>query len=464
MALWSGRFEKDMESIVKEYNASINFDKRLYDYDINGSVAHVTMLAAQNIITPQEKDIIIGGLEKIRAGVASGEIQFTVEDEDIHMGIESLLIKEVGDVGKKVHTGRARNDQSAVDVKQYLTHELLEIVKSLTELEEVILKKADKHAEDIIVGFTHIQHAQPITLGFMFMAYFQMFKRDIQRLLDAYERINYCPLGTCALAGTTIPIDRHMTAAALGFAGPTENAMDTVSDRDYVLEFLSAASISMMHLSRWAEEFTWWNSTEFSYISIDDGFCTGSSMMPQKKNPDIAELLRGRCGRVYGDLMGMLTVMKGTPLTYNKDFQEDKEALFDAVDTWKASVKIFAKMLEKTEYRMDIIEKQLEKGFLNATDVAENLVMAGVPFRQAHHITGRLVKLCENKGCKLEDLQDEDIAQVAPGITKSTLGDITIKGCVENRKTYGGTAPAEVRRQINSGTAWLKEILEDWRQ
>ena len=463
MALWGGRFEKEMDQIVKQYNASIGLDKRLYNYDINGSIAHVTMLAAQNIITEEEKNTIIGGLEKIRADIANGEIVFTYEDEDIHMAIESRLIQLVGDVGKKVHTGRARNDQSAVDVKQFLCFELKEIVKSLVDMETVILKKAEQYKNSISVGFTHIQHAQPITLGFTFMAYFQMFKRDIQRLLDAYERINFCPLGTCALAGTTIPLDRHLTAELLGFAAPTENAMDTVSDRDYILEFLSAASISMMHISRWAEEFTWWNSTEFSYIAIDDSFCTGSSMMPQKKNPDIAELLRGRCGRVYGDLMGMLTVMKGTPLTYNKDFQEDKEYLFDAVDTWKASVTIFARMLEKTEFRMDMIEKQLKKGFLNATDVAENLVMAGIPFREAHHITGRLVKVCENKNCGLEDLTDEDISSVDARITKATLGDITIKACVENRKTFGGTAPCEVERQIANGSAWLESIEKDWR-
>jgi len=463
MALWSGRFEKDMEQIVKQYNASIGFDQRLYNYDINGSIAHVTMLASQNIITESERDTIIGGLEKIRAGIANGGIKFTFEDEDIHMAIESRLIAEVGDVGKKVHTGRARNDQSAVDVKQFLCYELKEIVKALADMENIILKKAEQYKNHITVGFTHIQHAQPITLGFVFMAYFQMFKRDIQRLADAYERINLCPLGTCALAGTTIPLDRHMTSDLLGFAGPTENAMDTVSDRDYILEFLSAASISMMHLSRWAEEFTWWNSTEFSYIAIDDSFCTGSSMMPQKKNPDIAELLRGRCGRVYGDLMGMLTVMKGTPLSYNKDFQEDKEYLFDAVDTWKTSVTIFAKMLEKTEFRMDKIAPQLEKGFLNATDVAENLVMAGLPFREAHHITGRLVKICETKGCGLENLEDEDIQSVDKRITKAALGDITIEGCVNNRKTFGGTAPNEVERQIANGKNWLDEIEKDWR-
>lgn len=463
MALWSGRFEKDMDQIVKQYNASIGFDQRLYNYDINGSIAHVTMLAAQNIITESERDIIIGGLEKIRKGIACGDIKFTFEDEDIHMAIESRLIQEVGDVGKKVHTGRARNDQSAVDVKQFLCHELKEIAEALMILENVILKKAQQYKNHITVGFTHIQHAQPITLGFVFMAYFQMFKRDIQRLCDAYERINFCPLGTCALAGTTIPLDRHMTAQLLGFAGPTENAMDTVSDRDYILEFLSAASISMMHLSRWAEEFTWWNSTEFSYIVIDDSFCTGSSMMPQKKNPDIAELLRGRCGRVYGDLMGMLTVMKGTPLSYNKDFQEDKEYLFDAVDTWKASVTIFAKMLEKTEFRMDKINAQLKHGFLNATDVAENLVMAGIPFREAHHITGRLVKLCETKGCGLEDLEDTDIQTVDSRITKATLGSITIEDCVNNRRTFGGTAPDEVERQIANGKNWLDEIEKDWR-
>ena len=420
MALWGGRFEKDMDQIVKEFNASIGFDQRMYNEDIDGSIAHVTMLAAQGIVTEEESRQIIDGLERIREKIRSGEIIFTVEDEDIHMGIESRLIEEIGEVGKKLHTARSRNDQCQVDGRLYLKEQIRAIVAELIELEEVILRKADQYAEEITVGFTHIQHAQPITIGFVFMAYFQMFRRDIERLTDTYERMDLCPLGACALAGTTFPTDRARTAELLGFRAPTENAMDSVSDRDYAIEFLSDASISMMHISRWAEEFAWWNTSEFSYIAIDDSFCTGSSIMPQKKNPDMAELLRGKSGRVYGDLMQMLTVLKGTPLAYNKDFQEDKEGLFDAVDTWKACIQIFTKMLDKTEFRMDQIEKQLSKGFLNATDVAEHLAMEGIPFREAHNIVGRMVKACEERGCQLEELDEESLRSIDSRLSRKS--------------------------------------------
>ncbi len=459
-SLWSGRFEKDMDDIVKQFNASIGFDQRMYNEDIDGSIAHVTMLGEQGIVSMEEKDIIIKGLEEIREEIASGKIVFDVNDEDIHMGIESRLIARTGDVGKKLHTARSRNDQCQVDGRLYVRKESKEIIHRLCYLESVILEKAEKYADEITIGFTHLQHAQPITLGFVFMAYFQMFKRDIERLQDTYDRMNVCPLGACALAGTTLPTNRHRTAELLGFKAPTENAMDSVSDRDYSLEFLSDASISMMHLSRWAEEFTWWNSSEFSYIAIDDSFCTGSSIMPQKKNPDMAELLRGKVGRVYGDLMQLLTVMKGTPLAYNKDFQEDKESLFDAIDTWKASIQIFAKMLEKTEFRMDQIQKQMGKGFLNATDIAEHFAKQGIPFREAHSIVGRMVKMCENKGCDFEDLTDADLEEIDQRVTKETLGDISIKACVNARVSYGGTAPSEVRRQIEIGKNWMSTLKE----
>lgn len=458
MALWGGRFEKDMDQIVKEFNASIGFDQRMYNEDIDGSIAHVTMLAAQGIVTEEESRQIIDGLERIREKIRSGEIVFTVEDEDIHMGIESRLIEEIGEVGKKLHTARSRNDQCQVDGRLYLKEQIRAIVAELIELEEVILRKADQYAEEITVGFTHIQHAQPITIGFVFMAYFQMFRRDIERLTDTYERMDLCPLGACALAGTTFPTDRARTAELLGFRAPTENAMDSVSDRDYAIEFLSDASISMMHISRWAEEFAWWNTSEFSYIAIDDSFCTGSSIMPQKKNPDMAELLRGKSGRVYGDLMQMLTVLKGTPLAYNKDFQEDKEGLFDAVDTWKACIQIFTKMLDKTEFRMDQIEKQLSKGFLNATDVAEHLAMEGIPFREAHNIVGRMVKACEERGCQLEELDEESLQSIDSRLSRNALGDISIPACVSARKSFGGTAPDEVRRQIRVGRSWLESL------
>ena len=460
-SLWGGRFEKDMDDIVKKFNASIFFDQRMYNEDINGSIAHVTMLAKQGIVSDAEKEQIITGLEGIRKDIAEGTIVFTVEDEDIHMGIESRLIARIGEAGKKLHTARSRNDQCQVDGRLYLKKEILEVLSRLCYLESVILEKAEKYADKITVGFTHLQHAQPITIGFIFMAYFQMFKRDIQRLMDALERMDYNPLGSCALAGTTMPIDRACTSELLGFAGPTENAMDAVSDRDYSLEFLSDASISMMHLSRWAEEFAWWNSSEFSYIAIDDSFCTGSSIMPQKKNPDMAELLRGKVGRVYGDLMQLLTVMKGTPLAYNKDFQEDKESLFDAVDTWKASLEIFAKMLDKTEFRMDQIEKQLSKGFLNATDIAEHFAKQGIPFREAHAIVGRMVKACENKNCDFQDLTEEDLQAIDSRATKESLGDISIPACVDARTSFGGTAPAEVRRQIAVGKAWLDGLAAE---
>ena len=459
-SLWGGRFSKEMDDIVKKFNASIGFDKRMYKNDIDGSIAHVTMLADCGIVSREDKDAIVRGLEKIKAGVESGEIQFTVEDEDIHMGVESRLIDEIGEAGKRLHTARSRNDQCQVDGRMYLRDEIDEILERLYYLESVILDKAEKYADSITVGFTHIQHAQPITIGFIFMAYFQMFRRDIERLKDTRKRINLCPLGACALAGTTLPTDRHQTAELLGFDAPTENAMDSVSDRDYSLEFLSDASISMMHLSRWAEEFVWWNSQEFSFIDIDDSYCTGSSIMPQKKNPDMAELLRGKCGRVYGDLMQLLTVMKGTPLAYNKDFQEDKESLFDAVDTWKASIQIFAHMLENTEFRMDRIKAQMSKGFLNATDIAEHMVKAGIPFREAHSIVGRMVKLCETKGCELEELTDEELSSVDSRISKEVLGDISIEACVEGRKSFGGTAPSEVRRQIEVGRNWLNSQAE----
>lgn len=456
--LWGGRFEKGMDDIVKEFNASIMFDQRMYNNDIDGSIAHVTMLGEQGIISESEKDQLIRGLEKIREQIANKEIVFTVDDEDIHMGIEKRLIAELGEVGKKLHTARSRNDQCQVDIRMYLKEEIQEILKRLVFLETVILEKAEEYAESITIGFTHVQHAQPITIGFMFMSYFQMFKRDIERLLDTYGRIDYCPLGSCALAGTTIDIDRHRVASLLGFSAPTENAMDSVSDRDYGLEFLSNASISMMHISRWAEEFVWWNSQEFSYISIDDSFCTGSSIMPQKKNPDMAELLRGKVGRVYGGLIQLLTVMKGTPLAYNKDFQEDKESIFDAVDTWKASLEIFAKMLEKTYFRMDQIKKHLDKGFLNATDIAEHFVKLNIPFREAHEIVGKMVKVCEIKKCDFTGLTDEDLQEIDSRVTLAKLPDLSLEGCVNARGSFGGTAPEEVRRQIKVGREWLTSL------
>lgn len=453
--LWGGRFEKGMDAIVEEFNASIGFDQRLYACDIQGSIAHVTMLAKQGIIAEGEKEQIITTLNKVQQRITAGEVTFTTKQEDIHMAIEGMLIAELGDTGKKLHTARSRNDQAAVDTKLYLKEQMQEIYGCLVFMQQVLLEKAAEHAESLMIGFTHIQHAQPVTVGFHLMAYFQMFKRDMERLQDAYSRTNYCPLGACALAGTTMPIDRMQTASLLGFKAPTENAMDSVSDRDYNIEFLSAASISMMHISRLAEEFVWWNSQEFSYIAIDDSYCTGSSIMPQKKNPDMAELLRGKVGRVYGHLFQMLTIMKGTPLSYNKDFQEDKEGLFDTIDTWKASLQILANMLKKTDFRLDMIAQHMHKGFLTATDIAEQLAKQGMPFREAHELVGKMVKFCEHNSKDFTDLSQAELKEIDTKLASYELSDLSIASCVNARISYGGTAPSEVRRQIQHGQAWL---------
>ena len=454
--LWSGRFEKGMEKIVEEFNASISFDKKLYDCDIAGSIAHITMLFEQGIVTEEEKTKIIDGLQEIKLEIESGKINFTEKDEDIHMGVEGLLIKKLGDTGKKLHTARSRNDQVAVDTRLYVKKEIINILEGLRYMEHVLLDKAEKYYDKIMIGFTHMQHAQPVTVGFHLMAYFQMFRRDMERFKDVYERTDFCPLGSCALAGTTIPIDRHRTAELLNFAKVTENAMDSVSDRDYILELISAAAICMMHISRFAEEFVYWNSQEFGYISIDDSFCTGSSIMPQKKNPDMAELLRGKVGRVYGNLFQLLTVMKGTPLAYNKDFQEDKEGLFDTVDTLKKSLLIFAKMIEKTEFCLENINKHLSKGFLNATDIAEHLVKINIPFREAHEIVGKMVKYCEINNKDFNDMTDDELKKIDIRLNKTSLPDLSMEGCVNGRISYGGTAPSEVMRQIKAGRSYLK--------
>lgn len=456
--LWSGRFEKGMDKIVEEFNASIFFDKRLYECDIDGSIAHVTMLSEQGIVTEDEKEKIVLELNNIKREIENGEIEFNVHDEDIHMAIEGILIKRLGDTGKKLHTARSRNDQVAVDTRLYVKKEIKEILDVLNYLENVILEKSELYYDKIMVGFTHMQHAQPVTIGFHLMAYFQMFKRDMERFVDCFYRTDYNPLGSCALAGTTIPINRHRTAQILGFGNVTENAMDSVSDRDYILEFMSNSSICMMHISRMAEEFVYWNSQEFSYISIDDGFCTGSSIMPQKKNPDMAELLRGKTGRIYGNLMQLLTVMKATPLAYNKDFQEDKEGLFDTVDTIKKSILILAKMLEKTEFIIDNIQKHLDSGFLNATDIAENFVKINIPFREAHELVGKMVKYCENNNKTLEQLTDDDLNKIDIRLNENMLPDLSMEGCVNGRVSYGGTAPTEVQRQINKGKEWIESF------
>ncbi len=456
--LWSGRFEKSMDEIVEKYNASISFDKRLYEFDIKGSIAHVTMLGDQGIITHDEKNKIIDALKLILQKIKNGEITFTLKQEDIHMAIEENLIDLIGDVGKKLHTARSRNDQSVVDTKMYVRFAIEDMCDKLKLLECVLLEKSEKYIDSIMSGYTHLQHAQPVTIGFHLMAYFQMFRRDIERLESMLTRMDYCPLGSCALAGTTFPIDRHKTASLLGFSAPTENAMDSVSDRDYMLDFLSAASISMMHISRISEEIVMWNSQEFSYITIDDSFCTGSSIMPQKKNPDIAELLRGKVGRVYGDLMSLLTVLKGTPLAFNKDFQEDKESVFDAYDTWSDSTVILGEMLEKSEFKVDNMRANLRKGFLNATDIADNLVRNGIAFRDAHEIVGKMVKYCEINDKDFNELTENEFPVIDSRITFDMMPDLTMEGCVNARISFGGTAPSEVARQVKVGREWLDTV------
>ena len=402
--LWGGRFTKETDKLVYNFNASISFDQKFYKQDIKGSMAHVKMLAKQGILTEQERDDIVRTLKEIRDEVESGKLEITSEYEDIHSFVEANLIDRLGDTGKKLHTGRSRNDQVALDMRLYTRDELLHTDDLLKELLETILKIMEANTETIMPGFTHLQKAQPITLAHHMGAYFEMFKRDRLRLHDIYERMNYCPLGSGALAGTTYPLDREYTAELLGFYGPTLNSMDGVSDRDYLIEFLSACATIMMHLSRFSEEIIIWNSNEYQFVEIDDAYSTGSSIMPQKKNPDIAELVRGKTGRVYAALTGLLVTMKGIPLAYNKDMQEDKELTFDAIDTVKGCIALFTGMVSTMQFNKANMEASAKRGFTNATDAADYLVNHGVPFRDAHGIVGRLVLLCLDKGISLDEL------------------------------------------------------------
>lgn len=406
--LWGGRFTKETDQLVYNFNASIGFDQKFYRQDIRGSIAHVKMLAKQEILTEQERDQIIGGLEGILSDVEAGKLRITSEYEDIHSFVEANLIDRIGDAGKKLHTGRSRNDQVALDMKLFIRDEITELDGLVKELLEVIERIMEENLHTYMPGFTHLQKAQPVTLAHHMGAYFEMFRRDRGRLHDIFERMNYCPLGSGALAGTTYPLDREYTAELLGFYGPTANSMDSVSDRDYVIELLSAMSTVMMHLSRFSEEIITWNTNEYRFVEIDDAYSTGSSIMPQKKNPDIAELVRGKTGRVYGALMSVLTTMKGLPLAYNKDMQEDKELTFDALDTVKGCLALFTGMIDTMKFRKDVMEASAKNGFTNATDAADYLVGKGVPFRDAHGIVGRLVLACIDKNCSLDDLPLEE--------------------------------------------------------
>ena len=435
--LWGGRFTKETDQLVYNFNASITFDQKFYREDIEGSMAHVKMLAATGILTEDEKAQILAGLEGILSDVESGKLIITSEYEDIHSFVEANLIDRIGDAGKKLHTGRSRNDQVALDMKLYTRKEILELKELVKDLIVVLHNLMKEHVDTFMPGFTHLQKAQPITLAHHFGAYMEMFKRDYDRLCDIFERMNYCPIGSGALAGTTYPLDRNMTAELLGFKGPTLNSMDSVSDRDYVIELLSAMSTIMMHLSRFSEEIIIWNSNEYQFVELDDAYSTGSSIMPQKKNPDIAELVRGKTGRVYGALTQMLTTMKGIPLAYNKDMQEDKEMTFDAIDTVKGCLALFTGMIKTMTVNKNKMEQSAKNGFTNATDAADYLVNHGVPFRDAHGIVGQLVLYCIEKNISLDDMSLEEYKKISPVFEEDIYEAISLKTCVEKRTTIG---------------------------
>ena len=441
MKLWGGRFTKETDKLVNNFNASISFDQKFYRQDVRGSIAHAKMLGATGIISSEESRQIIEGLEGILADIENGTLAISDEYEDIHTFMEATLIERIGDAGKKLHTGRSRNDQVALDMRLYTRDEVRNVNHEVKELMAVILRIMKENTDTYMPGFTHLQKAQPVTVAHHFGAYFEMFKRDRSRLDDIYKRMNYCPLGAGALAGTTYPLDRQMTARLLEFDGPTLNSMDSVSDRDYVIEFLSALSTIMMHLSRFSEEICIWNSNEYKFIELDDAYSTGSSIMPQKKNPDIAELVRGKTGRVYGALMSILTTMKGIPLAYNKDMQEDKELTFDAIDTVKGCVSLFKGMIDTMKFNPARMEDSAKKGFTNATDAADYLVKKGVPFRDAHGYIGQLVLTCIDKGISLDELPLEEYKAVCPVFENDVYDAISLKTCVEKRLTLGAPGP-----------------------
>ncbi len=447
MKLWGGRFTKETDDLAYAFNESLSFDQRLYRQDIEGSIAHVTMLAKQGILTEEERDQIIQGLEGIRADIESGVlVPDPTQYEDIHSFIESHLTERIGEAGKKLHTGRSRNDQVALDMKLYVRDQIPELNTRLLDLMEVLENLMKEHAETYMPGFTHLQKAQPTTLAHHLGAYYEMFRRDLSRLADTHSRLNKCPLGAGALAGTTYPLDRAYTAELLHFECPTANSMDSVSDRDYLIELLSDLSLIMMHLSRFSEEIILWNSNEYHFVEIDDAYSTGSSIMPQKKNPDIAELVRGKTGRVYGHLLALLTTMKGLPLAYNKDMQEDKEGAFDALDTVMACLTLFTGMVKTLRFNKEAMKSSAVRGFTNATDAADYLVKKGVPFRDAHGIIGQLVLRCIEKGIGLDDLPLAKYQEICPVFQEDIYDAISLKTCVEKRMTYG--APGELIQRL----------------
>ncbi len=457
MKLWGGRFTKETNQLVHNFNASISFDQKFYAQDIRGSIAHVTMLAKQGILTEAERDAIIDGLSSIQHDIESGALIIDGSSEDIHSFVESHLIDRIGDVGKKLHTGRSRNDQVALDMKLYTRDEIGETDALLVKLLHTLLKLMEENLDTYMPGFTHLQKAQPVTLAHHLGAYFEMFCRDRGRLADIRRRMNTCPLGAGALAGTTYPLDRDYTASLLGFDSPTGNSMDSVSDRDYLIEFLSALATIMMHLSRFCEEIILWNSNEYRFVELDDSYSTGSSIMPQKKNPDIAELIRGKTGRVYGALQSLLVTMKGLPLAYNKDMQEDKELSFDAMDTVKGCLALFEGMLSTMKFNATVMEASAKKGFTNATDAADYLVNHGVPFRDAHGMVGQLVLMCIERNIALDDLPLEDYRAVSPVFGPDIYEAISLKTCVEKRVTAGAPGRQSMEHAIRQYRAYLEQ-------
>mgnify|MGYP005788444355 FL=1 len=457
MKLWGGRFQKETDQLVNELNASISFDQRLYREDITGSMAHAKMLGDCGIISREDAAAIIGGLQSILADIEAGKVELTADNEDIHMNVEALLTARIGDAGKRLHTARSRNDQVALDFRMYVREQIPVIVDQLLELETVLCRQAKQYQTAVMPGYTHLQRAQPISFAQHLMAYASMFRRDVTRLEDCAARLDECPLGSGALAGTTYPIDRWETAKALGFAAPMSNSLDGVSDRDYALELLSGLSILMMHLSRFAEEVILWCSWEFKFIELDDAYATGSSIMPQKKNPDVAELVRGKTGRVYGDLMSLLTVMKGLPLAYNKDMQEDKEPVFDAVDTVEMCLPVFAAMLDTMTVRTDNMRKAAGHGFINATDCADYLTKKGMPFRDAYTVTGHLVAQCTAQGKTLEELTLEELKAVSDLFEADVYDALNLENCMALRSSWGGPAVSETTRQIGEIEQFIQE-------
>jgi argininosuccinate lyase len=446
--LWAGRFNEPTDAFVEAFTASVEFDQRLYRYDIAGSIAHARMLANSGILSTLELEAIVSGLERIQQQIEEGAFEWSVALEDVHMNIESVLTGNIGDAGKKLHTGRSRNDQVATDIRLWLRDEIELIRDGILQMQQALLELAEREADTILPGFTHLQTAQPITFGHHMMAWFEMLDRDRERLADCNKRVNVMPLGAAALAGTTYPIDRHYTARLLNFSRPAENSLDAVSDRDFAIEFASAAALIMMHLSRMSEELIIWSSAQFGFVELSDSFCTGSSIMPQKKNPDVPELIRGKSGRIFGHLISLLTLMKGQPLAYNKDNQEDKEPLFDSVDNLKGSLKIFAAMIPAIRCRRERMQAAAMQGFATATDLADYLVRKGTPFRDAHEVVGQAVAHCVERGCDLSELPLETLRAFSTQIESDVFEVLTLEGSVAARDHIGGTAPAQVRAAI----------------